>query len=485
MISTSFPLLAIIASCARAAPASSSSVSFSRSPDEPTPSSVVDIPTRLQERSMSTSEILEPTISVTDGSSLGVRPTHSAVPSATSTPTQAKKKLVETEGGKDTGRLIVMYKEGVDRALALQTTNAEDVTHLGIINGAAIKRTDAILESLLNDPDVESVHEDGIAYVFAANNFTTQNDAPWGLQRISSKTPITPGRDMKHVVYLVIFRHPINIYLLCSGMNFQYTYDENAGKGVDVYVIDTGVNINHTEFGGRAKNDIWVPPFTHGGDEMGHGTHCSGIVGGIRVGVAKAANINGVKVVGSSKGTGTWSGVIKGMDRVLQECMKNNRPCVASISLGGPTYLPGDRAVIKLVAGGVHTVLAAGNHHQDVKDYSPARVSNSTDSITVGATGIGDKRPHFSNFGQAITVHAPGVHILSAAYNSNTALRALQGTSMAAPHVSGLIAYWISIYGNMSPAAMKAFLVKKALKKVLTSIPSGTANLLAYNGNGQ
>ncbi|KAH8824294.1 peptidase S8/S53 domain-containing protein [Flagelloscypha sp. PMI_526] len=477
MISTTFALLAIIASCARAAPASSSSVTFSRGPDEPTPSSVVDTPRRLQEPSMSTSDVLEPTISVTDSvepsmsitesDTLEMKPTHTPVSSASSTPsTQAKKKLVVTEGGKDTGRLIVMYKEGVDSVRALQATNAEDVTHLSIINGAVVKRTNVTLEALLSDPDVESVHEDGIAYASKEDALIRQNNAPWGLQRLSSKTAIRPGSNP-------------------NTLNFQYVSDDKAGRGVDIYVIDTGVNKRHYEFQGRANNNFFVSPWTNGEDDNGHGTHCSGTVAGVTFGVAKAANIQGVKVLGGPKGSGSYSGIIQGMQIVLQQCQKNGRPCVASMSLGGPGSDPVDRAAAQLAASNIHTVIAAGNDNKDAKDYSPARASSNSNTITVGATDINDGKASFSNFGRPLTIHAPGVNVISATHDSNTGLLALSGTSMATPHISGLIAYWISIYGNGSPATLKNYLVQQSLKNVIRGIPAGTVNLLAYNGNGQ
>ncbi|KAG5636157.1 hypothetical protein DXG03_005097, partial [Asterophora parasitica] len=141
--------------------------------------------------------------------------------------------------------------------------------------------SDEALHTLRASPDVEYITEDGIATTFA-----TQTNAPWGLARISQ-----PGRLTNQNA---------------DALTFSYTYDDSAGAGVDVYVVDTGVYTGHSTFGGRAR---WGATF--GGypdaDGNGHGTHVAGTVGGSQYGVAKAVSIIAVKVLGDD-GSGAITG---------------------------------------------------------------------------------------------------------------------------------------------------------------------------------
>ena len=284
---------------------------------------------------------------------------------------------------------------------------------------------------------------------------TTQSGAPWGLGRISHKV---------------------------KGST-QYVYDTTAGSGTRVYVVDTGINTAHTQFGGRA---VWGQNFISGSantDENGHGTHCAGTVGGSTYGVAKKATLVAVKVL-DADGSGSNSGVISGVQWVgtNAKSLGLSSKSVLSMSLGGSFSSALNSAVQSTISAGVTVVVAAGNENQNAANVSPASAPN---AITVGATDINDARASFSNFGAVLDVFAPGVSILSAWMGSNTATNTISGTSMACPHVAGLAAYLIALEGLSTPAAVASRIKALALTGKVTSPGTSSPNLLAYNGNGQ
>jgi cerevisin len=153
--------------------------------------------------------------------------------------------------------------------------------------------------------------------VYALDEPAVENSAPWGLARISHQ----PALDF--------------------GTFNKYIHQANGGEGVDVYVIDTGTNTEHVDFEGRAHWGKTVPSGDEDVDGNGHGTHCSGTVGGKRYGVAKKANIYAVKVL-RSNGSGTMSDVVKGVEwaaeahiKKMAKKDKNFKGSAANMSLGG------------------------------------------------------------------------------------------------------------------------------------------------------
>ncbi|KAL4261096.1 peptidase S8 family protein [Pleurotus pulmonarius] len=350
-----------------------------------------------------------------------------------------------------TGQLIVKLKDGASSNTLLKSIG-EDVTHRWEIGfkGFAGTFSEKSLVALRSSPDVESISEDGLMHAFAI-----QTDAPWGLARLSSENRLENNN--------------------ASALNFSYTYDSAGGAGVDVYVVDTGIYTEHTEFEGRAR---WGATF--GGyapaDGNGHGTHCAGVVAGHRFGVAKAASVIAVKVL-SDTGSATVSDIISGLNFVIASARASGRPSVVLMALGGSASTALDNAVTAVTSAGIH-VVAAGNSNTDAGNTSPARVPS---VITVGAITIADARSSASNYGSVVDVYAPGQNIISAWIGSPTATNIISGTSPAASFVAGLVAYLISVHGNLSPAAMKALIKSLSLNGVLTGIPAGTANSLAHN----
>ncbi|KAI0335230.1 serine protease [Cubamyces sp. BRFM 1775] len=331
--------------------------------------------------------------------------------------------------------------------LAVHYGNSSKVTHAewdtNVLHGfAGIFHADA-LDALRSSSDVDFVSEDNIVRI---NSLVTQTNATWGLQRITQSEKLAT-QDVEALTY-------------------NYTYDHSsAGAGVDIYVIDTGIYINHTEFGGRAR---WGATFGGYPDEdgSGHGTHVSGTAAGMTYGVAKKANLIAVRAF-SDLGFANASDIISGINWVIQQVAASGRPSIASMSFESDPCNALDTAVASLTNSGIHSIVAAGNEGSDAGNVSPARVPS---VVTVGAIDITDELAWFSNYGSVIDLFAPGDDILSAYIGDPTASEIMSGTSMSTPHISGLVATIISRDGNDTPAAISAKLQQLATKGVLSGL---------------
>jgi subtilisin family serine protease len=236
---------------------------------------------------------------------------------------------------------------------------------------------------------------------------------------------------------------------------------------VNAYVIDTGIDrtqpdlnvVNHVNFAGGSNADC-----------NGHGTHVAGTVAarddasGV-VGVAPGARLTGVKVL-SCTGAGSTSGVIAGIDWVTRNAVK---PAVANLSLGGFASRALDDAVRRSVASGVLYAVAAGNAGANACGDSPARSGAGTANgiVTTAATDSTEREPSWSNYGSCIDLWAPGASILSTRLGGGTAT--MSGTSMAAPHVTGGAALYLSRNPGASPAAVEGALRAAATATGTTS----------------
>ncbi|KAI9731697.1 MAG: serine protease [Cirrosporium novae-zelandiae] len=160
------------------------------------------------------------------------------------------------------------------------------------------------------------------------------------------------------------------------------------------------------------------------------------------------------------------------------------------MSLGGGKSPTLDMAVNAAVDAGIHFAVAAGNDNADSCSYSPAAAEK---AVTVGASTLADERAYFSNYGTCNDIFAPGLNILSTWIGSKYAVNTISGTSMASPHIAGLLAYFLSLQpakdsayavADISPKKMKENLVSIATQGALADVPSNTANILAWNGGG-
>lgn len=256
----------------------------------------------------------------------------------------------------------------------------------------------------------------------------------------------------------------------------RYVSPSSGGRGVTVYVIDTGIRTSHRDFGGRASSGWdFVQGDRSAQDGNGHGTHVAATIAGASYGVAKKAKVVAVRVLDDA-GAGTTSQVIAGIDWVTRHARK---PAVANLSLGGHPNAQLDAAVRASVASGVTYTLAAGNNGRPAGEFSPARVRQ---AITVGATDGTDARAGFSNFGAAVDLFAPGVGIVSASSRSNTGAALMSGTSMASPHVAGAAALYLSGHRSASPAQVGKVLVAHAATGKVRGAGLGSPNRLLQVG---
>lgn len=261
----------------------------------------------------------------------------------------------------------------------------------------------------------------------------------------------------------------------------EYVYTE-VGTNVDVYVIDTGVRLTHQEFQGRAAflaNTVGDGINT---DCAGHGTHVASVVGGATYGVAKQVRLYAVKVLDCAGNGDVFTIMTGAMAVVAHRQSQSGRAAVASLSLGGDASTALNQAMLSILSAGISVVVAAGNENRDACNYSPSQLSTSSNVITVGASTVMDQRPSYSNYGQCVSISAPGSQIIGASHQSDTGAVILSGTSMATPHVSGILALILSQDVSLTTATVKQTLLSWATPFAIAgTTAAGGAKHLAYS----
>ena len=333
----------------------------------------------------------------------------------------------------------IVTTEGVNNTEIFGRQNMRHVIHSAFDDGYCTTLTKEQAEDAKTWEFIRSVEPD--FKVTAAGFVSTQaQSTPWGVQRIAAKTSNIP---------------------------------------IDVYVIDTGVS--HPDI--NVVEKISYVSYESVEDLNGHGTHVAGTIGAINntnyvIGVAPNVRIHSLKVL-DAQGSGYSSSVISALNLIrARKLASPSTPIIANMSLGGYTGSTGynalDNAVNACVKAGVICCVAAGNSSSNANTYSPAHVA---DAITVGAYDINNTFAYFSNYGPLVDIHAPGVNILST-YKGNS-LVSMSGTSMATPHVSGVVAYYLSKNPKTTPTNMKLLLQTNS-KINVKSVPTGTTNKSVY-----
>jgi subtilisin family serine protease len=299
----------------------------------------------------------------------------------------------------------------------------------------------------------------------------SQTSPPWNLDRIDQR------------------RRPLDD---------RYSY-RATGAGVTAYVIDSGIRPTHVDFKGRLPRGAYFDFGDGTGihDCAGHGTHVAGTIGGTTWGVAKSVEIVPVKALDCTGSAPSWV-IVEGINWVIAD-HRQGVPAVVNMSLGGSASSTLDDAVMGLIRDGITVVVAAGNDASPSCYYSPARVSA---AITVAASTSTDDDAYFSNYGGCNDLFAPGVGVRSASYLSDTGSVVFDGTSMAAPHVTGAAALFLQGHPSATPAQVWAGIDADTTRGVISvccgdpdkllhvtstpqapSAPSAPQSLTAHPGN--
>ncbi|MFF3680165.1 S8 family serine peptidase [Streptomyces sp. NPDC002120] len=350
------------------------------------------------------------------------------------------------------GKYIVTLEKGQDAAkIAKKLGLKPSFVYTSAMTGFAVPLTSLELTLVRNALGVKSVEEDAsvqsVPTPTSAEGMRSPSNS-WGQDRIDQKN-------------------------LPLDNNFTV---EGNGAGVTAYILDTGIDYNHTEFGGpdatRASFGFdAIGDGRNGQDCQGHGTHVAGTVAGKTYGIASKASLVSVRVLGCD-GKGTWSGIIAGLDWVAKNA---KQPAVLNASLGGDLSKAVNDAADAVTDAGVLPVVAAGNSAKDACGVSPASASK---VVTIAASNQWDEETDFSNWGQCVTLYAPGQAIVSAKLGGGSV--SLDGTSMAAPHAAGVAVLYKQAHPSAAPEEIAEFLEQETTKDVLTKLSPASPNKLLF-----
>merc|ERR1740139_394682 len=264
----------------------------------------------------------------------------------------------------------------------------------------------------------------------------------------------------------------------------------NQGAGVNIYILDTGIHTPHTDFGGRASSALDFSTDEDGErcegrsdcarDNQGHGTHCAGTAAGTTYGVAPAASLFAIKVLGDD-GSGSFAWSFTALDWLAtQASAAGASPIVASMSLGGKGIVATmETAMDAAVDAGVTVVVAGGNSNSDACGFSPAYVGS---AITVGSTTSNDERSGFSNYGSCTDIWAPGSNITSAKHGTTSGSATFSGTSMACPHVSGASALLLAADGSLNSGGVLQAMLDNSYVNYISGLYINDVNNALYVG---
>ncbi|GBG31562.1 Subtilisin-like protease 3 [Hondaea fermentalgiana] len=257
-----------------------------------------------------------------------------------------------------------------------------------------------------------------------------------------------------------------------------------AGLGINIYVLDTGVNLAHEDFEGRAYAIQDFYPHEED-DPRGHGTHCAGIAAGKTFGVAPQATVLSIRIA-NERGRGYGSTTIRGVAAAVeyQRTRFAGESAVISLSISGVVSLAQNNACQEAIENGMIVVVAAGNSNENACLASPASAGGNGQNggvITVGATQSDDKMAWFSSYGTCVDIFAPGRFINSTYIGSTTATDVRSGTSMSVPHVAGIAALLLEKHDKNNTLAQSELFDLAVADRLSGLEGEGTPNLLAQS----
>lgn len=260
---------------------------------------------------------------------------------------------------------------------------------------------------------------------------------------------------------------------LLTGMDGLWSAPSNGGAGVHLYIVDSGIDTAHPDFGGRANT--LFSAYADTSDTCGHGSHVADTAGGSTHGVARGASIHAVKVLTGTSCGGSLTELSAGLLFVSQAAV--NQRAVINLSLGFGAYNSVIGTLIATLIGDGHVVVAAaGNDGAAACGHYPASFPG---VVSVAASNSYDALAAFSNYGSCVDITAPGVDVEAAA-TGTSGYRLLSGTSMATPHVVGVIALLWRDNPSWTGAQVTQAMIESATSGALTNLRDTPDRLLFW-----
>jgi subtilisin family serine protease len=335
------------------------------------------------------------------------------------------------------GQYLVTMRAGADTTAALKTLKVAP-SHSYNTGGFAAKLTPSQVKALSHNADVAIIEQD--AWHHNVLDLTQSPVPSWGIDRIDQ-----------------------------TNLPLSNTYSYfSSGERVHAYIIDTGIDPTHPEFGRRATFDFNAVDLTNT-DCNNHGTHVAGTIGSTTYGVAKGVRLHGVKWLNCA-GSGTTSGAVAAVTWVTNNAIL---PAVANTSWNVTFSTTLASALRNMMNRNVFLATSAGNTGTDSCDRLPR---NLTGALAVASTTSTDARSSFSSIGACVDIYGPGSEIISTIPGGGTA--SFSGTSMSTPHATGIAALYKQHFGDTSQTLLHAWIINNSTPNVVTGSLSGTPNRL-------